>query len=1291
MKIIMITLLIILSIFTGYSSNTKFYNINETLNINMREVASICKDNNGFIWGSSKTGILRLSGDDYRIYKLPYETANVIFVKLTYENQTLLAYTNNGQIFKYEEVSDKFSLVIDIRKPLNDYFLGISKVVVNNDGSYIIASSVGLYRYHNKELHRFEGFTTEIHTIEWYEDHRFFVICDGGIWLLNTNSKKSEKLCDYSSYKSIQFVKLFYDRKIKKLWLGSSTDGAFIFDISDKKLQQVSVKNFPKQPVQAFSVNSDSTILIGIDGQGVWELTRAGDKVLNIYKENADNPQSLKGNGVYDIFSEGNKRVWVCTYSGGISFFDRQTHNVTQISHNINNQNSLKNNDVNRIIEDSKGNIWFATNNGVSCWNVKTNKWKTYFDSKNDNAQVFLSLCEDNNGNIWAGTYSSGVHVIDGKTGEEKAYYSKERQNSTLTNNFIFDIFKDSDGDLWLGGPPGNIFCYKASENRFKAYPYQPVNVFAELSPDKILLGCTFGLCVLDKKEESTQIILDGHIVQDILIMGDDIWLGTSGDGLLCFNLESKSVNKFTTKSGLLSDYINNILLINGYLWLGTENGLCKFDPNDHNVSVYSSISPTLNVSFNPNSGFKLKSGELIWGTNNGAIMFDPISLQPIPSEGRIFFQDLIVSGRSIRKNSAFTLDEPLDALKKISLDYTQNTLTLEFLFIGASTADSKFSWKMEGIDSDWTEPTNYRNLTYTNLPSGSFELKIRMFDSSLSEIISERQLSIYIAPPFWNTWWFRLLIILILSYIVYSSLKFYINRLKQQHTEDKVRFFTNMAHDIRTSLTLIKAPVEELSEEPNLTERGKYFLCLAIEQIRRLSSVTTQLLDFQKVDIGKEQMSLSMIDIVRFVSHRKLMFESLAKNKNIELILIHNRPYFYVKVDEVMMTKIVDNLISNAIKYSYPNSQVEITMTFDKNDWIMEVQDYGIGISKKEQNKLFQEFYRSENAINSKIVGSGIGLLLVKHYVVLHGGSISFDSRENEGSKFKITMPIKAINEDDEVFTLNREDIDFKQTGFSQRLSIKDNSIDKDMQILVVEDNDDLRNFIQHSLSYKLNVSVAQNGDEAWSLIQKTMPDLVVSDIMMPEMDGYELCNMIKSTFETSHIPVILLTALTEREEQLRGLAIGADDYITKPFDMVLLFQKIVSIIQNRNAVRDRALKAITKGGEEQVFANEFNDQFVKKAIEVVHANMDNPKFGKDDFANEMYVSPSLLYKKIKTLTNQSPVDFIKGIRLNHALELLQTRKYSVTEVSVFCGFSSVGYFSTAFKKHFDKSPTEI
>jgi len=1282
MKRLLVSIVITFSISLTYSTNIKFYNVNDLYGVSMRQTASVCKDKNDFIWTSSTTGIMRLSGNNCRIYSIPYQTTDIINVKLVYKNNLLIAYTNNGQVFCYNEVYDRFDFLFHLSRYLKNRHLVVFSTIIDNQGDLWVSSTMGLHKYHKGEITQVENQNSELRSIEYDENHFLFIKGDE-IRLMDTNTQTSK--CIYKN--NVLLVNqintpFFYDAEQNKLWMGATFNSIYNLDLSSKVLVKLSLQPSPKQPIQVIKSYTDSTLLVGIDGQGIWEISKNNNRVLNIYKVNVDDPYSLKGNGVYDIFCDTNGRVWVCTFTGGLSFFDRVFPSVNQIMHQINNPNSLGNDNVNKVIEDRHGNLWFATDDGICNWNIHSNKWKNFYQNNQEQAHVFLSLCEDNDGKIWAGTYSSGIYVIDENSGKEIAHYTKGTKNYKFSSDFVFDIYKEKSGNIWLGGVMGDLVCYIPKEKEFKSYQSLPAYAFTELPPSHLLAACTFGLCSLNLQNDSVEILQDGYLLQDILVKDENVWMCTSGDGLVRFNLKNKTTEKFTVESGLSSNFVNSIIEYDGFLWLGTENGLCRFNPQNKSIQTYTSSAILNTTSFNHSARYKLRDGRLAFGTNKGAILFNPKILQEEQPQGKIFFQDIIISGRSIRENSAFSLTVPIDSLQNITLKYSQNNLTMELLSLGTSILGSKFSWKMTGLDKEWNQPSNHDRLTYTNIPTGNYTLELRMYDSSLSQIISERQLVIHVKPPFWESGWFRFMTFVFIASIVYFSLRFYINKLKQRHTEDKVKFFANTAHEVRTALTLIKAPIEELNEETNLSEQGKYYLSLASEQAGRLNDVATQLLDFQKIDIGKGQLSLNMIDIVRLIATRCSMFESIANSRNIKLKYTFTPSDYQTAIDESMMEKVIDNLISNAIKYSHPGGLVQISFTGAPQKWTMEVKDQGIGISPKAQKKLFNEFYRSENAINSKTIGSGIGLLLVKNYVSLHNGTIDCISQENVGSTFKITVPYKEISK----YNVK------KISSLSPQIPVINKSIKhKDLHLLIVEDNDDLRNFMLYALRETFVVSVATDGMRAWEQIRQQKIDLVISDVIMPNMNGFELCRLIKSAYETSHIPIILLTSLTEKAQQLQGLGLGADDYLTKPFDMTLLISRIMSIIQNRITVREKALKLIDENDNSQILSNELNDKFVKQAIEIIRANIANPDFGKDEFASAMNVSSSLLYKKIKSFTDQSPTNFIKTIRLNYALELLQTSKYSVTEVSELCGFSDVSYFSKTFKQYFGKTPTEV
>jgi signal transduction histidine kinase/DNA-binding response OmpR family regulator/ligand-binding sensor domain-containing protein len=1271
----------------------KFYSINTMFGVSSRVTNSICEDDNGFIWASSKTGIIRLTDNDYRIYQLPYETAGAVVVRLIYEHSHLIAYTNNGQIFSYNTIYDRFDLLIDLGKFIKDEKFDFYNLLIDQFGDYWLALNNGLYKYHSGKLTLIDDISREKYSITWLDDLHLIIANPDGLMTLDIQSLVKKNIYENRSFTPFLVSSLFLDKSQNKLWIGTFSSGLFCFSFNSSKLSQILQSSFPRQPILAIEENSDSTILVGIDGQGVWEVNKRDSQVLNVYKENADDPYSLRGNGVYDIYYDHHKRVWICTISGGLSFYELASPIVNQVTHHANDPNSLVNSDVNGIIEDKDGKVWFATNNGISCWDVSSGHWKNFYCNKLKQAQVFLALCEDDQGRVWAGSYSSGIYVLDERTGRELAHYSRDEMGLSSFSNYIFDIFKDSQGDLWIGGINGKFICHQSKEDQFRIYTELQVSSFAELSPNQILIGCNNSIKLLNKQTGKIQQFLPNYVVQDILVVNDIVWVCTSGEGLLEYNYKDGTIKNYTTKEGLPSNFLNSVAFANNYLWVGTENGMCRFNPKDKTAFTFSSIFPLSGLSYNKSASFGLRDGQLAWGTNNGAIFFAPQSINEITSEGKIFFQDLSISGRSIRETTTFKLRTPVDSLQSLELKYSQNAISLELIPIGMKSG-SKFSWKLEGFDKTWTSPSVNRIITYTNIPSGEFTLKIKLYDNSLSNVISERSIAIGVIPPFWRTVWFWTFVLVLISGVILLYFLYYINRLKQEHTEEKVRFFTNTAHDIRTSLTLIKAPVEELSKEKLLTESGKYYLNLAIEQARHLTSAVSQLMDFQKVDIGKEHLSLSLTDIVKLVSNCRFMLSPYAKSKNIELLFVSDRESYITAVDVSKMEKIVDNLISNAIKYSHNQGQIRIDLRCYAKKWMLLVKDDGIGISRKAQRQLFKEFYRSDNAINAKIVGSGIGLLLVKNYVTMHNGKVSCMSEENVGSTFQVVIPFRSIpGMPDTTHTLS--DIP-SVSGYVNDLSHQTeveagNSKSKEMKVLIAENNEDLLNFMRSVLSNDFKVIAAADGEKAWEYISKHIPDLVVSDIMMPNMDGFELCKIMKSTYETSHIPIVLLTALSDTTDQLHGLGLGADDYLTKPFDMNLLIQRIKSIIRNREVVRERTLKLINGESNEHVVTNEHNDKFIKKMLEIAKANIGKTEFDKDEFASAMNVSSSLLYKKIKSLTDQSPTDFIKTIRLNHAVELLRSGNYTVTEVSEYCGFASLTYFGIVFKKQFGKSPSEI
>lgn len=1255
----------------------RFHSINNIFGVPLREVRSICEDDDGFIWATSKNGIIRVTDRDFHICQLPYRNTDITWEKITYKNH-LYAYANNGEIFCYDDVLATFDPILDLRQLLGNEQLNIHNIAEDNAGAIWIASSIGLLKY-NGEL---KTIAEDSRIILCYDRNHLLLAGSKDVKLLNTTTLELQLLFELDYH----IASLYYDRS-DQIWVGTRADGVFYYDVTTKKLQKTSISNFPKQPILAIEQGTDSTLLIGIDGKGVWEITDKGNAVLNVYKEDVNNPASLRGNGVYDIFLDSNGRTWVGTYSGGLSYFDQDVFLMTQIKHQVNDPNSLVDNNVNRILEDSRGDIWIATNNGISRWNRKRDKWNHYLQNKEDASSVFLALCEDDAGNIWAGSYSSGISVLDRDTGRKVNHMVSDDRNAGLIDKYVLDIFKDSEGDIWIGGAQNQVVRYMSKEKQLKSYPLSAASCFSELTAGKLLVASFNNLILLDTETKEMNTLLTKYVSKDILVHEDDIWIATGGYGILKYNFRTAENEIFTIRDGLLSDYVNNIIYADNNLILTTEKGICRLDLNDFTIFSFPYSFYTVSNFYFSKSHTILRDGNILVGSNEGIVMFNPsIINDKYTPQGNIYIQNINISGRSIRDIPEIIMNTPVNKHHSLVLNHDQNNLTVELLPMGINSAKNKFSWQLKGLDKEWNKSSELSTITYTNIPSGKFHLKIRMHDTSLSQIIDQRTIDIVVTLPFWNTWWFYAIILVVATLIVAYLVKSYTERLKQRYAKDKIRFFTNIAHDIRTSITLINNPIEEAYKDEELSEKSRYYLQLAKEQSEKLALVTTQLLDFQKADVGKESLSLVMTDVVRLVHQQVQLFVPIAQQKGVELSFTTTQESYLTAIDELKVIKIVENLLSNAIKYSFEGGKVDVELICEPVQWILSVQDHGIGISSKEINKLFKEFYRGENAINSKIIGSGIGLLLIRNYVEMHNGLVSLESTKNVGSIFRIEVPYIEVEaqtnvqiQDNSVFTA---DSDFEKLAYSNSKA----------NVLIVEDNDELRRFLMRTIQNDYNVTVASNGFEALVQIEKQMPDLVISDVMMPEMDGFELCKHIKSTFEISHIPVVLLTALSDKTKHIEGLGLGADDYVTKPFDMGILLQRINTILKNREIVQEKALKLIKPVEDNTtVFANELNDRFVKKALEIVWKNISKIDFGRDEFASAMFVSPSLLYKKMKALTGQSPSEFIKSIRMNHAIELLQRHQYSVTEVCEMCGFSGIVVFSRAFKDYFGKSPTEV
>ncbi len=1273
--ILLITsILILLLPVHAVSQNFAFNNINDLSGLPVKGITAVVRDNNGFIWAASRTGILRVASNDYRLYSLPSVTTNVMQIKLACRDSQLIAATQNGEIFRYNPILDQFEYWFTLSLLLQKENW-VTNLLIDTDGKVWISTSRGIYIRKGEETIPILVQKAGMSYVTSLDGHEILACIQSSFYKIDTHNYALKELKGTMPH---LISSSSYDVVNQKVWIGTYDAGVWQYGLKEQKLKKVTITDFPALIVRSILIPDNHSIWIGIDGAGIWILDRQTNQVRNKLHENPDDPSSLRGNSVYALLLDDYNRIWTATTSGGLQYTDAKPSAIEHLIHEINNPQSLHNNEVNHIITDSRGNLWIATNNGLSYRNARTHEWKQLYGGRQ---LTFLSLTTDKKGRIYAGTYGEGFYVLDESDGHEIRHYSDNKGCIFSPGGFVFATYTDSEGDVWLGGVKGNVHCYHPESGKLNTYAPQDVYCFAELSPGKILLGCAHGLIQINKETGKTNTLLSDRTVHNIIVTRQTIWICTSGDGIIGLDRHDGKQTHITTQQGLPSNCTQSMLLEGNELWIGTDNGLCRLNLTDKKVQTFANQRLLADESFNANSAYRLPDGRLAFGCNKGVIMFNPHIIDPTSSSGRIYFSDIQLAGRSIRDIEDFNLSVPVDHLSTLQMDYPQNSFTLFVLPIGYVSNSATFSWKLTGQDKKWSTYNSNRYINYTNLPAGKYTLCIRLYDGN---ILAQRQLDIIVKPPFWNTIWFRISILAVIIGILWLSIRYYMQRLHRRYADEKIRFFTQMAHDIRTSLMLIKAPIEELYKEKGLSPWGNRCLQLASEQTKRLSDTATQLLDFEKLDIGREQASFSNVNIADLIRRRIEVYKAYAMGKQIDIKAGFSPEDYWIQADIRMMERVIDNLLSNAVKYSRPGEQVEITFTGLSASWNLRIKDYGIGMSKKAQRKLFHEFYRSDNAINAQIIGSGVGLLMSQKYIALHHGKITVTSELDKGTTFDVTVPLQAAS--------SKEMAECKITHPSlDDPDSSENSGQNVYDILIVEDNQDLCEFMSRSLHDRFHITTAHDGQEAWEMIATLQPDLVVSDIVMPHMDGFELCRKIKSTYETSHIPVILLTALSDKTDQLHGLGLGADNYLVKPFDMALLASRIDSIIRNRRTVFQKAIQTKQNDTHTITHNNHINDEFIQKAIECVRANIANEKFGKEEFASTLALSPSLLYKKIKALTNLSVVEFIRSIRLNYAMEKLSSGEFNATEVSEMCGFSSLAYFSKVFKEYFGKTPTEI
>lgn len=639
-----------------------------------------------------------------------------------------------------------------------------------------------------------------------------------------------------------------------------------------------------------------------------------------------------------------------------------------------------------------------------------------------------------------------------------------------------------------------------------------------------------------------------------------------------------------------------------------------------------------------------------------------------------------------------------MDETNFIQLKYDQNTFSMDVSSINFDNPSSiLYSWKLEGFYDQWTPPTSNGTIRYTNLSPGNYTLKVRSILLDNQQILEEREIQILVERPFWLTFWAFLIYALFIIGAAYAFLRYQIIKRERKTSEEKINFFTHAAHDIRTPLTMIKAPLSEIMEKESLSENGQKNIQLAMQSTENLAELANNLINFQKEELYSSQTIVTAHELNHYLSNYMHQFDSFARQKDITLSYESSFDSLDVWIDTSKMDSILRNLLSNALKYTPQGGRVSLKAESNKNTWTLFLSDTGIGMNKEDQKKLFKYLFRGYNTANQTTTGCGIGMLLTYRLIENHEGKISFTSTENVGTTFQLTFPIRSKNYQykkeekegtDKVLTTEQE----TAGNITTDIQFTDSQTDEQAPlILVVEDNAPLRSFIIHSLSDTYQVEGAGNGQEALDFINERQPDLILSDIMMPVMDGKKMCQIVKSQMETSHIPIILLTALGDKEHILEGLEIKADQYLVKPFDVHILKATIRTLIANRKMLRNRFKSAVTALPEEAPaveLPTSLDDEFIQKVTELVKEGL-GKNFNVDTLCASVNMSRTSFYNKIKALTGIAPAEFIRNIRMQEAALMLKSQRYTVAEVSDKMGFADPQYFTDTFKKFYGVPPS--
>jgi signal transduction histidine kinase/ligand-binding sensor domain-containing protein/DNA-binding response OmpR family regulator len=1093
--------------------------------------------------------------------------------------------------------------------------------------------------------------------------------------------------------------------------------------------------------------DDDGRIWISTDHGGINVLDKKNFEITYLLNRE-DDDKSLRQNSAM-LYKDNLGIMWAGTFKKGISYYHKNIIKFPLYTHFASDPASLSFNDVNKFVEDKLGNLWIGTNGGgLIYFNRKTGKYKQYkHDPSNLNSlsnDIIINLCIDHDQKLWIGTYFGGLDCFDGKSFIH--YKHDDKLSTSISDNRIWNILEDSSHRLWIGTFASGLEIFDRSKKIFY-HPFKQTTIrsamVSSIFEDKqgnVWIGGYLGLDVILKNGKGViHYISNGSGINSLVdntinTINEDgrglIWIGTAG-GLSVFNPKTNSFISLTKKNGLPANAITNTVEDNkGTMWVSTSNGLSrvvltpKANTFNFHFENFDEMDGLQGRDFNINAGLKTHSGELIFGGSNGFNIFDPESIKPVKNRPRLILTDFQVFNKSIIPNEPINghivLSESISGVHNIILHHSENVFSIEFAALDFFNASKiKYQYMLGGFDKGWVNADNRtRKASYTNLDEGEYVFMVRV--SNLEGVWNADYifLRIKILPPFWKSTFayiiYFTLFIGILLFIRHRGIqkikrRFAVEKEKQEarllieHERQEVKrmqeldqlktkFLTNVSHEFRTPLSLIMAPVDKMLTRAD--EEQKQQLTMITKNARRLLNMVNQLLDFRKMEVQELKLHCTPGDILKFISDISLSFADIAEEKEIDFVFDTTVSSIFTSFDHDKIERILFNLISNAFKFTPAGGQVSVMLNVNNaEDTSLEfkVIDTGIGIPAEKHAKIFDRFFQHDLPKSMINQGSGIGLAITREFVKMHGGEITLESEPDHGSCFTVRLPLVICTAPEPEIAVGDE-IDGgysnENSGKERKTVLKQQRSNKKPVVLLVEDNDDFRFYLKDNLRDMFFLIEASNGREGWQKALSQHPDIIVSDISMPEMTGIELCKKLKNDKRTLHIPVVLLTALTGEAEQVKGLEIGANDYMTKPFNFEILLSKIKNILTLRDTYKRTYKKQMDIQLQEVPLQNE-DEKLLRCIVEYIESNILNENLSVEELSRKMNMSRGSLYNKVLMLTGKSPVEFIRSLRLKKAVYLLENSQMTISQICYEVGFNTPKYFAKLFKDEYNTLPS--